>query len=79
LARSHLLFVTHCQVYSTSSSQLVVKILFAIFSNENAANGYLHDLNIVLVTQLQEEVESLKKTVAAKDKELIEKERKVFE
>jgi len=56
-----------------------VKILFAIFSNENAANGYLHDLNIVLVTQLQEEVESLKKTVAAKDKELIEKERKVFE
>ncbi|KAF6033050.1 FAM76A [Bugula neritina] len=47
--------------------------------NENAANGYLHDLNIVLVTQLQEEVESLKKTVAAKDKELIEKERKMTE
>lgn len=38
----------------------------------------MHDMNIVLVTKLREEVESLKKSLAIKDKELMDKERKVL-
>jgi len=41
------------------------------------AGNFMHDMNIVLVTQLREEVESLKKTLAQRDKLLLEKEIKV--
>lgn len=55
-------------------------VSYLFYSKESASDSttsYMHDMNIVLVTQLREEVESLKKTLAVKEKELLDKERKV--
>ena len=46
-------------------------------TSSDSTTSYMHDMNIVLVTQLREEVESLKKTLTLKEKELLDKERKV--
>ena len=50
---------------------------FICSDTENVSNAFLHDMNIVLVTQLREQVESLKKSLSSKEKELFDKERKV--
>ncbi|XP_067946286.1 protein FAM76A-like [Watersipora subatra] len=49
----------------------------ATVSTDSTGNAYMHDMNIVLITQLRENVESLKKSLAAKEKELFDKERKM--
>lgn len=45
--------------------------------NTDSSSSFMADINIVLVTQLREEVEALKKSLASKEKLLLEKERKV--
>ena len=62
-----------------SHNYLLFSVLYSKESvtSSDSTTSYMHDMNIVLVTQLREEVESLKKTLTQKEKELLDKERKV--
>ena len=65
--------------FHLSRNYLLFSVLYSKESvtSSDSTTSYMHDMNIVLVTQLREEVESLKKTLTLKEKELLDKERKV--